>query len=152
MPKLLVFAPCERVIIAQDDNNPTLIAILTSITVSPPEERAAPPAGPSATPFAALRWSIFSMWQREPGERLDEHHQVVEVIAPGDGKVLLSSTHPITFSETARTHRITLNLGGFPVHAAGEYIIRLSLGTEQVAEFPLLLKIEERAPAASPLT
>ena len=62
MPKLLMFAPCEKVIIDQF-NNPTLVSILQQWA---PDQRDIP-----ENAFAPQRWDVFTLWYRlaEDAER-----------------------------------------------------------------------------------
>ena len=137
MPKLQVFAPCEKVIISQDENNPTLIAILSSISLQTDAETLnhALEAGPDgAIAMAPLRWAIFSMWQREDSDGSQEFTQTVEVESPS-GKIILSNRSAFTFSADANNHRITLQLPGFPVRESGPYIIRTSLDGKHITDY-----------------
>lgn len=147
MPKLLVFAPCEKVIISQDENNPTLIAILSSLKLSiPPDElRKLTESDPKEVPAVPLRWSVFTLWQREDGDDGISFRQTIDFVAP-DGRVLFNSAGSVAFSEKARTHRTVVSVLNFPLTAAGDYSIRLSLNDKLVSEYPLELKIETPSP------
>lgn len=135
-----MFAPCEKVIISQDENNPTLIAILTSLTLQVPvEEFVKLAASPNERPMIAMRWSVFAMWGREDGDADREFRQLVEICAP-DKSVLLSTPQVFKFKSDIRTHRNTIAIQGFPLSTVGDYEIRLSLDGEQIASFPLELK------------
>ena len=144
MPKLLVFAPCEKVIISQDENNPTLIAILSSLTLQTTAEELAKTAtsvegsegGAVQPPMALVRWSIFSMWLREPeDDEGKDFHQTIEIVSPDD-RVLLSNKMTFKFSGTARTHRLTLHVGGFPVATVGDYAIVYCLMADRLWNTP----------------
>lgn len=127
MPKLLAFLPCEHVIIAQDDNNPTVIAILSEIKgeyMSP-----TPPTRETMVPY---RWAVFTMWQHEEGNDSKEFVQRVTLRAPS-GEPIISKSG--TFSLTGRTHRFTLRLSGLPIAEQGEWVCELYLA-EKDTEFP----------------
>jgi hypothetical protein len=145
MPKLLVFAPCEKVVISQDENNPTLIAILTAISIHGDAEQldkalnAAPIEG---TPLTPIRWSVFTMWQKEAGDESGEFTQTIDLESPVTHKVIITNRSTFTFKPEAKTHRITLHFPGFPVSERGEYLIRLSLNGNRIAEYPIELKVQ----------
>lgn len=131
MPRLLVFVPCERVIVSQDDNSATLIALLQSVKLEAPEE--APD-----TIVAPVSWSAFALWYRLPEDEGVDYEQRIQLVAPS-GKILLEQVTP--FRMTKAYHRNTHRSFGLPVAAAGEYILRLSIrrvGDEfnTVSEFP----------------
>jgi hypothetical protein len=118
MPQLLVFAPCEKVIFAQGENTPTLIALLGTITLSDP------PSGMAPETVGPIRWAIFSQWTRQQTDGQDTFEQRIR-LERDDGTVLLE--HIASFSMTGRVHRIAARAGGFPVGAPGTVTLRLWL-------------------------
>ena len=66
MPRLLLFAACERIILA-DDNTVSLISLLEKMEmtahVAPGEP---PPAGDAMSPFS---WNVLATWTREDGDQ-----------------------------------------------------------------------------------
>ena len=38
MPKILIFAPCDKVIISEDDNTTSLISLIEAFTIGIPED------------------------------------------------------------------------------------------------------------------
>src|SRR5438445_11897758 len=92
MPKLLLFAPCERVAIDQQ-NNPTLISILQQW--SAPSEEIAEQA------FAPQRWDIFALWYRTPEAVGKEFVQICELINASAQKALSAQ---LESQMTAPTH------------------------------------------------
>jgi hypothetical protein len=143
MPKLLVFAPCEKVIIDQQ-NNPTLISILQQWSVPPSQE----PPPENVIGVGLYRWVIFALWAQLEGDMNREFVQVCELKNPA-GQVIMTAT--IAFRMTALTHRNIIGVGGLPL-TPGDYELAVYLseaGAEKERDlrgtFPLIAR-----PAASP--
>lgn len=148
MPKLLVFAPCEKVIISQDENNPTLIAILSSLTLEGDGSAiaAALEATTSETPaLVPIRWAVFTLWAKEPTDGIREFTQTIDIESPAQN-VILTNRSTFAFKEGIDTHRLSLNLPGFPIRQRGIYILRLSIDGAAIAEYPIELKLTKPAP------
>lgn len=135
MPRLLLFAPCEKVAI-DEGNNPILISVLMEWAVGAagdiPENAIAP-----------QRWVIFTLWYRLPEDEDREFVQTCELKAPS-GRILLSGQ--ISFRMTAIAHRNTMNIGGLPV-TPGEYELSIYLSEkdtekerELLATYPLVVR------------
>lgn len=110
MPKLLLFAPCERVLVDQSTNTTSLIGILQEIHFKWP-----PGAPLQSNALLPLVWSIISLWQEE--EQADagvefEQRLTLENIA---GQTLFSNDVKWTFSRPS--HRIVATVPGLPVSA-----------------------------------
>jgi hypothetical protein len=136
MPKLLLFAPCERVAIDLQ-NNPTLISVLQEWTSDAKEPI-------PANALAVQRWDIFALWYRTEGDEGKEFVQTCELKGPS-GQTTLSAQ--ISFRMTELTHRNIVNVMGLPVNP-GQYELKLYLAEtgaekerQQVAAFPLLVKL-----------
>lgn len=133
MPKLLLFAGCERVSFDSSDKSPSLLGVLQGFTVTvgplPLNEPLVavhemkddiPP--PAAIP---IRWVAFSLWKRVPEDKGKKFVQVCELISPSGKSV--GGRHPGEFEMTAGFHRHTVNIHGFPINEQGDYVLRLSL-------------------------
>lgn len=142
MPKLLMFAPCEKVIIDQN-NNSSVISILQDVQVEVhstelPQDAAVP-----------MRWEVFTLWLREASDEGKKFEQICELLTP-EGKRAARGT--ISFEMTKRLHRNVMTLMGFPlVPSGGQYVLRLSLKEagedrerQEVAEFPISLSLGRR--------
>jgi len=121
MPRLLIFVPCEKVIVGEDKSL-HLISVLESWKVSldevPPENAA-----------FAMRWDIFTLWYRLPEDEDKEFVQTCDLIAPS-GQIAFTSE--LSFRMTALTHRNTVNVFGMPI-SRGDYEVVLYL-SERGAE------------------
>lgn len=141
MPQLMVFAACEKVIISQDENNPTLIALLNqigaSITVADGVKEL------PATAAVSMRWNVFSLWKFLPGDAGKTFFAVVSMDSPSKRKwVTEVQEFP---GDNQPFVRLVLALTQFPVSESGEWTLRLSLGekggapAKEVATYPLLV-------------
>jgi hypothetical protein len=131
MPKLLAFVPCERVIVAKDDNSTTLISLMQGLHIELPED------APDKV-VAPMSWATFSLWYKQPGDEGVTYEQRVELIDP-DGQVLAAQTGEFQMDKTF--HRHTNRSFGVPLRRGGDYTLRLSLrrvGSEfaTVMEYP----------------
>jgi hypothetical protein len=134
MPRLLLFAPCQRVLIGQD-NLISLIEIMNEITLSgeipdPLPERAA----------TQMKWSIFAQWEasnEDIGQRFEQRIQMVR-----DDVVAFESMADFTIEAGKPVHRMVANLTFFPLVPGGAYRMLLSIrrsGTEeweQAGDYP----------------
>src|SRR5437763_15179119 len=141
MPKLLVFAPCEKVIISQDENNPTLIATLSTVggqfeTPQPLNDK---------TAMAPMRWSIFSLWQKETGDEAKTLVQHLRFISPSGRRAIDGGQD---FRMLAAIHRMSAHIGGIPVGENGVWRLELfmyesgqPIPKEPLASSPLEIQI-----------
>ena len=138
LPKLLLFAPCEKVIIDQQ-NNISMIGILQGI------ETPVPPG--TDIPLDAtdtIRWDILTLWQPESGETGRQFEQLVDLHAP-DGKRVMKVK--VLFKLEGSTTRTIANIHGFPIGQAGNYVLKLRLREDvegsrfaELAVFPIQVK------------
>jgi len=138
MPILLLFAPCEKVIIAHDNNTVSLISILQDFTIAFPANVQIPET--VAVPF---RWYGFAMWQKQAQDEGKHYVQEIEFCDP-DGTVILTGVSQ--FEISLPIHRVIAELAFFPVRQSGSYTLKLYLredkqGEEKklIASFPLTI-------------
>jgi hypothetical protein len=152
MPALLVFAACEKVIISQDENNPTLISLLTDLGVDVEVEQE--PVGNIIVPS---RWAVFSLWRVKDGDDGKTFEQMVRIIPPSGGKSLVGDAVS-EWKFTGQTHRITMHIPGVPSSKSGEWAVQCFLREagqdwpkSPVATYPLnihvVIKSNPKAPA-----
>lgn len=137
MPKLLLFAPCQKAIIDQHENTASLIAVIETLTV------------PIGDPIAdnaqiPLSWVIVSLWSHELGEEDKSFEQRTEVILPNGDSVLNAV---ISFQPIQPYHRNIVTVFGYPIAQSGKHTLRLSIRESGesnpwvvVAEFPILVE------------
>jgi hypothetical protein len=130
-----MFAPCDKVIISQEDNSPSLISILENIHINIPVN--------VAVINLPYRWQLFTLWKRQPEDEGKIYQQRTHLTLP-DGQPTVEST--LDFRVVTSTQRIVVNIFGFPVLPSGEYPLKLSLreagqvdGWKDVAEYPLMV-------------
>jgi hypothetical protein len=122
--KLLLFAPCERVLFERDGGAASLIIVLHRIQFGAEE----PPPPISRTAAVSMKWIVFAQWELEPGDREIDYHQKI-TLAAADGSVIFSNIARLGLMdfEPQPLHRMNANLDIFPVLPAGIYRLKLAL-------------------------
>jgi len=121
MPKLILFAVCEKVIL-DGQNNASIINVVHGL------QAAIPTQGPIIGPIprnavAPTTWSIFALWKPAPGDTDKEFLQKSEVLWP-DGTVFNTTEAPFKFVGN-KTHQNAINVLGFPVGQIGDVTVNL---------------------------
>ncbi len=138
MPRLLLFAACERLLFDQH-NNLSIISLFQEVRVPPAENI-------PANAKAPMKWVILSLWQREPSDGEHEFQQECVLLAP-DATVTVNS--PSQFKMTHRIQRNITTVLGFPIGHSGEHSLILRLDGIEVARHQILVIREEKPIAAS---
>jgi hypothetical protein len=138
MLKQMIFAPCERVIIAKDDII-SLISVMETVQISVTADL-------PTKALAPIGWAIVSLWRRD--ENTDapiEFEERTEVIWQ-DGTVALGGTTRFTVTNSHLMYRSLISFPAFPIGQAGMIWIKNRIRqtnpeTEWVAssEFPLVV-------------
>jgi hypothetical protein len=148
MPRLLLFAPCDNVLMTGDAQSASLIIVLTQINFQGPFPDNMPP-----NPLAPMRWSTFSQWEMSIDEVGIRYTQKVRLMAP-DGTEIHSNVVEFTGEQNKPIHRIVTTNFGFPVIPEGAYRLVLSLERSghgdwsDIGDYPL--QIVHVAPVAAP--
>ena len=140
MIKPLVFLPCERVIVSQDENTSSLIVVLETVNIPIPINAEVP-----ANALVPFRWTIYALWRFEPEtEGVGAQFEQRTVLVSTDGQLYFENTLPFTVAADVRNHRTTVLVPGFPLLAAGNALLKLAVrevreGVEfrEAAEFPI---------------
>ncbi len=139
MPKLLLFAPCSKIIVSADDQTVTLVALVDGIQAQ------------SGATVADLAWEHLTVWQAEPEDVGQTYEQRLEIVRP-DRKVAADVRQQ--FAMEARTLRVRGSVVGFPAGVEGEYTLRLSVRNvldadvwQRVMEYPVTVR---RLPPEAP--
>lgn len=128
MPKLLLFAPCERVII-DDQGSATLVIILHKIAVFNPKIEELPKDA-----VAPKEWVVFTLWEPMAEDIGKEFVQVLQTILP-DGSEFKKSEMRFRFQEGKRQQNRML-IQGMPVGQDGKLALNtwLEVDSRQVGE------------------
>ncbi len=120
MPKLLLFSPCEKIIIA-DDHTVSLITIFEKIQIQLPmsEDEKLP-----ENALIPLKWFVYSLWLKEPGDEGKTFEQFVDISFPGERSI---KSEIIEFRITKERHRNVILMPTFPVTPPGLASIKLNL-------------------------
>lgn len=136
MLKPLLFVPCDRVIIGQD-NVSSLISIMEAFNVNVRAEL--PPDATTPT-----LWHVVTYWNRtEEVQGVKAFEQRVDLIRP-DGENIGSIPQDFEVSNEFMNFRNITQIHGFPIGLAGIIRVKLSLREagennewREVAEFPI---------------
>lgn len=149
MPRLLMFVPCERVIIGQGDNSLSLINVLQNIQVNRPS------AGLTEIPANAaipMQWAIVTVWLKEREDEGIGYTQRVALISPTE-RILIESITGFAMEKEA--HRIANNIVGFPIGESGPHVLKLWLRAgesrdwREIASFPVVIAHPAMTPAST---
>jgi hypothetical protein len=138
----LLFAPCEKALVDQN-NNISLISVLEELHIDIPEAVDVPTKA-----VGVIHWDVVALWAPTTDDDAKLYEQRVEVVAP-NGMVIAGGN--VTFEmRTGRNHRNTVRITGFPVGPPGDYVLKLSIREDrdgmlfhEVATYPLRVKREK---------
>ena len=114
MPRLILFAPAERVLIDQQDNSVSLVNVLSGVKA----QLLAPDETPPADASVPIRWSVLALWRREAGDEGKRFEQRLQMFLPDGLSAGFDSVTP-PFSITGQTHRIRTDIQGFLISVPG---------------------------------
>lgn len=116
MPKLLLFAACEQLIIDMN-NTVSLLKLLHEITAQIP-----PGMTPPENTGSPMQWNVISIFEQEPSDNAKTFEHYISFVA-SSGIILFQS--PISvFEMKAEEHRITTQVNGMPVGRAGKHHVK----------------------------
>ena len=137
MPKLLIFAPCQTVLLTTDGNS-SLINILHRLTL-----KGELPAEIPADAIAPLKWCVFAQWEIMPEETGATFEQRIQFTGENANQLFEGVSEFTTLPEKP-IHRVTANFEYMRLGPAGKYRLKLSwrrkgtedwIGIEQ--DFPM---------------
>ena len=123
MPKLLLFVPCEKVLIDQQ-STVSLISLFQELKFQVVESGPLPPANATA----ALKWDVLTMWARTDSDFGKRYEQRITLFNP-EGEPTEVSTTALIETEKA-THRVVATIFGFPIGSTGRYTLKLWLSED----------------------
>lgn len=145
MPKLLIFAACEKVLVDQQ-NNTSLITLLQEAKVGipvPAPGQEVPP--PGAKVMAAMKWDALTLWTKTDDKI---YEQRIALFDPSGNPTGIEAAVGLDFAGKG-TLRNVATVFGFPIYEMGVYLMKLWLrekGQEfgdPIAEFPITVIREE---------
>lgn len=142
MPKLLIFVPCEKAII--DQNNVTsIITVLQELRLDLPEP---PPDADGKMPVVPMKWDVVTLWTKTDDDAPETIYQTRFALIDPKGTALQGFEGTAEFSFGDKAHRrVVATVFGFPIRYDGRYVVRLWLHKkgetegEPIAEFPIVL-------------
>lgn len=140
--RILIFAPCEKVILDKA-GNPSLISILQTVTVQVPEGATIP-----RNAVAPKEWYVFAHWIADENEIGKSFSQKSQIILP-DGSVfdppaVISSPFKVETLDKMIVQN-TISFQGFPIGLPGPLKVRIWIDDEDgkhvtdILEYPLKL-------------
>ena len=121
MPKLLVFAVCEKIIV-DDSGNATLITLLNEIHIALPTDGTVLP--PDA--LAPKEWAVFAMWAVEQEDFGHDFVQEMEMSFE-DGTIFKKQSLPFHVKPDVRVAVNRANIIGFPIGKQGSFTVTVWL-------------------------
>ena len=137
MPKLLLFAPCEKVLIDEQTRTVSLIVILQEIHYKlPPGTQIQPNA------LLPMNWSVISLWQEEEPQDSGVEFEQRLVLENNAGAALFANEVKWKFEKPSR--RIVGNVPGIPIGSRRlmlrlYYRVTLSRDWHEIASYPIEL-------------
>jgi hypothetical protein len=120
MPKLLIFAPCEKVII-DDQKNATLIVLLNTLTVAHKGDAEIPQDA-----IGSKEWAVFTLWQPTEEDVGKEFVQFLQMVKP-DGQEFKRAEIRFTVNPSDKISQARMNIHGFPIGQKGPIILNMWL-------------------------
>ncbi len=120
MPKLLVFAVCEKVLI-EDRGTANLIRIFDELTATIKEGTKVPKDAVGPT-----EWAIFTKWKKMPGDDDKEFVEVVQALWP-DKTEFKRLDVPFRFPPDKSGQQLRREIVGFPVGQQGDVTLNMWL-------------------------
>jgi hypothetical protein len=149
MPQLLLFLPCEKAIVNEQDNNLSVIEILDTVNVTVPGDFEVPQDA-----VAPLQWAIVTVWQITPEDSEKQYEQRTCVIHP-DGRETLVAIGSIAVLQGKQ--RTIVMVTNYPVGQEGEYAVSLSLreasdgsNWREISRYPVTVTYKKQAQEVVP--
>ena len=127
MPKLYIFAACEKVVIDQA-GTASLISLFNKITGTLPPDSKLP-----ADAVVPKEWAIFTSWTSEPGDEGKEYVQCIQILYPDGAVFKESKDSKFKMESEIKRSQVNIQVPVFPVGQAGPYTVRMWLEREGVA-------------------
>lgn len=148
MPRLLLFAPCERVILA-DDQTVSLITLVEHIRLGIDPSNAPPEVDATKELQIPFTWFALSTWTREEHDQDGSFYQQKLQLEMPDGTTPIELEVPLRFAQGKPNSRSIFRVAGFPVtRQTGTAKVKLLLkhvesdaDWREVAAWPVLVEV-----------
>lgn len=120
MPKLYVFAVCDKVIL-DARGTASLISLFNEVHAILQPGTDIPPNA-----VAPKEWAVYVSWEQEPADAGKEYEQILQIISP-DGSVFQQLKFKFTFASDKTHQQNTGNVLGFPIGREGTYTVKMWL-------------------------
>jgi hypothetical protein len=115
MPRLLLFAACEKLIVDQA-NVLSLISLLQELNIQVPADATLP----AELKLAPMTWTILSIWEQEPGDQdKDFEQRIALTLESGE---MVTETPIAAFQMKTPQHRNIGMVVGIPIEPKSYYI------------------------------
>lgn len=128
MPKLLLFAACQKAIVEQQTNVLSLLSLIQHINVQVPVGATVPEN--AAIP---MDWVAVSIWEQEHQDRGKTFEQRC-LLVTGDNRVRLE-TLPAVFEFKDQQHRVLNQIAGLPIGTAGRHSLKCQIREQGQADW-----------------
>jgi hypothetical protein len=115
MPRLLLFAACEKIIVDQA-NVISLISLLQEINLQIPADAVLP----AEAKIVPMTWTILSIWEQDPGDQDKDFEQRIDLTLASGETVL--ETPIAAFQMKTPQHRNVGMVYGIPLEPRSYYI------------------------------
>jgi|SRR5579863_5717515 len=141
MPNLLLFAPCEKVIVDQN-NTASLISVLEEVKVQ--IVGGAPPVPNTIVP---MQWSIVSLWEQSSAWDMGRTFEQRTALVSAAGAHLAESIGTFVFEKPR--HRIITQILGMPLTEPGQHKVKIWIRDKadppkewkETASFPITIEL-----------
>jgi hypothetical protein len=115
MPRLLLFAACEKLIVDQA-NVLSLISLLQELNIQVPADATLP----AELKLAPMTWTILSIWEQEPGDQDKDFEQRIAITL--ESGEMVTETPIAAFQMKTPQHRNIGMVVGIPIEPKSYYI------------------------------
>lgn len=149
MPRLLIFAACEKAIVDQQTRVLSLISLLQDINVHIPPGTTPPPNS-----MIPMQWTIVASYVASLGDG-DKQFEHRAALVDASGTVLLQT--PVQPFNVIRPHRIISRVNGMPIGNQGQLTVKCfvrdtdtNIWTEMDRGYPINIKWGRSAAGITP--
>jgi hypothetical protein len=146
MPKLLLFAPCEKVIIDETTKTTSLIVLLETVHI------AIPRADQDKVPRDAnipINWQVLTLWQTEPQDQGKQLEMRFATYLPTGEEIGIAGSMLLRFEPGKPNFRGVISIAGvplFPLLQVDRFVLKLFFREQGamnewqfVADYPIML-------------